>query len=397
MNLARKIRIFPNETQERKLWQSAGTARFIFNWTLARQEENNEQGKPFLSNNELRKEITKLKKTNEFQWLKEVSNNVAKQAVKDACDAYRKWFDSMSGKSKAKQDKPNFKSRHKSKPSFYNDTDKLKVKENQVLIEKVGWVNMKEQLPIDVKYMNPRVSFDGKYWYISVGVEIDAFEVLLTEESKGIDLGVKDLAICSDGKVYKNINKSRKIRKLEKRLHRLECSKARKYEANVKQKVYYQTGSKKGELKSITYHRSLSECGNYQKVKQEIKLIHRRINCIRQNHIHQATAAIVKTKPSRIVMETLNVKGMLKNKHLSKAIAQQKLYEFKRQIGYKSKLYKIEFVQVPMNYPSSKKCSGCGNMKQDLKLSDRTYKCNCCGLEIDRDFNASLNLANYVS
>ena len=159
MILAKKIRLHPSSEQEKKLWQSVGTARFVYNWTLGRQEENYKNGGKFISDNDLRKEITRLKKS-ELNWLNEVSNNVAKQAVKDACEAYKKFFKGLSNK-------PRFKSRKRSKKSFYNDNIKLKVKENKlILIEKVGWIKTNEQLPIGVKYFNPRISFDNKYWYI---------------------------------------------------------------------------------------------------------------------------------------------------------------------------------------------------------------------------------------
>jgi putative transposase len=198
MILARKVRIIPNKEQEQQLWKSVGTARFIYNWTLAIQEENYKNGGKFISDNDLRKELTILKKTEEYKWLNEVSNNVSKQAVKDACNAYKNFFRGLS-------EKPKFKSRRKSKPSFYNDNIKLKVKNNIVLIEKVGWINTSEQLPIDVKYNNPRISYDGKYWYISVGIEVENPVVELTGESIGIDVGIKDLAICSNGMTFKNI------------------------------------------------------------------------------------------------------------------------------------------------------------------------------------------------
>ena len=182
-----KIRLRPTEEQEQALWKSAGTARFVYNWTLARQEENYANGGKFISGNDLRKEITQLKKA-ELPWLKEVSNNVAKQAVKDACDAYKRFFKKLS-------DKPKFKSRKKSKPSFYNDNEKLKVKESSVLIEKVGWVKIKKNsIPTGSKYSNPRVSFDGKYWFLSVGIEKEQSQVELTGESIGVDVGIS--AIC---------------------------------------------------------------------------------------------------------------------------------------------------------------------------------------------------------
>ena len=176
MILGTKVRLHPTKEQEQKLWQSVGTARFIYNWTLARQEENYKNGSKFISDNDLRKELTLIKKL-DLNWLNEVSNNVAKQAVKDGCEAYKKFFKGLA-------DKPRFKSRRKSKPSFYNDTSKLKVKENIVLIEKVGWINIKKNaIPMDCKYTNPRISFDGKYWFIAVGIEKEHPVVELTNES----------------------------------------------------------------------------------------------------------------------------------------------------------------------------------------------------------------------
>ena len=306
MILAKKIKLYPTEEQEQKLWQSVGTARFIYNWTLNRQEENYKNGDKFIKDSDLRKEITQLKK-DELSWLNEVSNNVAKQAVKDCCNAYKNFF-------KGLVDKPKFKSRKKSKPSFYNDTSKLKAKEKSVLIEKIGWVKTKEQVPMDVKYTNPRIIYDNKYWYLSVGIEQEQPTIQLTDESLGIDVGVKDLAVCSNGMTFKNIN--------------------------------------------------------------------------------QITTKIVKTKPSRVVMEDLNIKGMMKNKHLSKTVAEQCLYDFKMKMKYKCEFYGIEFVEADRYYPSSKLCSCCGSIKKDLKLKDRIYKCSC-GLNINRDYNASINLSRY--
>ena len=374
MILAKKVRLYPTEIQEQKLWQSVGTARFIYNWTIARQEENYKNGGKFISDNDLRKEITQLKKS-ELQWLKEVSNNVAKQAVKDACDSYKRFFKGLA-------DKPRFKSRKKSKPSFYNDNCKLKVEDKSVLIEKVGWINIKPySIPLGVKYSNPRISFDGKYWYISVGVERELSKVKLTDESIGIDVGVKYLAICSNGMTFKNINKTKEVKRLKKVLKRKQRKVSRKYEIN---KI------KKGGENRCQFKKT----NNIIKLEKEIRLLHRRLTNIRSNHIHQATNKIVKIKPSRVVMETLNIKGMMKNRHLSKAIAEQCLYEFKRQIQYKCKKYGIEFVEADKWFPSSKTCSYCGAINKDLKLKDRVYQCSC-GLKIDRDLNASINLSRY--
>ncbi|SHK35327.1 putative transposase [Hathewaya proteolytica DSM 3090] len=369
MILGKKVRLFPTKVQEQKLWQSVGTARFIYNWTLARQEENYKNGDKFISDNDLRKELTILKKT-KLNWLNEVSNNVAKQAVKDGCEAYKKFFKGLA-------DRPRFKSRRKSKPSFYNDTSKLKVKESSVLIEKVGWVNTKKNsIPMNCKYTNPRISFDGKYWFISVGIEKENPIVELTTESIGIDVGIKDLAICSNGMTFKNINKTRVVKQLEKRLRRLQRRVSRKYLKNKEGSKFVKTS-------------------NIIKIEKQIKLLHRKLANIRSNHNHQATNKIVKTKPSRVVMETLNITGMMKNKHLSKAIAKQCLYEFKRQMQYKCEFNGIEFVEADKWYPSSKTCSECGHVKSKLSLSERTYICEECGCVIDRDFNASINLSRY--
>ena len=366
MILGKKVRLKPTKAQELKMWKSVGTARWIYNWTLARQQENYKQGYKFISDNELRKEITEMKQLEEFKWLFDVSNNVAKQAVKDACNAYKNYF-------QGKAEFPRFKSRKRSRLSFYNDTEKLKVKANKrVLIEKVGWMQTSEQIPVGLKYCNPRVSFDGKYWYLSVGIEQAFKKEKLTDEVIGIDLGITTLAVCSNGNKVKNINKTIVVRKIEKCLRRLQRSVSRKYEMNKEGDRYAKTS-------------------NCIKIEKQIQRLHRRLANIRTNHIHQATNAIVKTKPCKVVMEDLNVKGMMKNRHLSKAIQQQKFKEFSRQMKYKCEKYGIEFMEVDRFFPSSKKCSSCDEIKKDLKLKDRVYTCKC-GFKMDRDLNAALNL-----
>jgi putative transposase len=370
MILAKKVRLFPSDAQEKVLWKSAGTARFIYNWTLARQEENHKEGGKFKSDNELRKEITQMKKDAAYGWLNEVSNNVAKQAVKDACDAYKRFFKKVA-------EKPKFKSRKRSKPSFYNDNVKIKFRGRAVLLEKIGWVRIKsEQVPLGVRYSNPRVTYDGKYWYLAVGIEREKPEFELTGESLGIDVGIKELAICSSGKVYKNINKTEEVKKKEKKIRRLQRKVSRKYEMNKSGGKFVKTG-------------------NIVKLERQIRLLHRKVGNIRNNYLHQTTSEIVKTKPSRVVMETLNIRGMMSNRHLAKAIAKQGLYEFRRQLKYKCEFNGIEFVEADKWYPSSKTCSECGHIKARLSLSERTYICEECGCVIDRDYNASINLSRY--
>lgn len=369
MILSNKIRLKPNKHQEYLLYKSANTARFVYNWTLGRQKDNYANGGKFISDNDLRKELTQLKKR-ELSWLSEVSNNVAKQAVKDGCNSYKNFFKGLAKF-------PKFKKKGRSKLSFYNDNVKLKVKEFKVLIEKVGWVRTSEQLPMNTKYTNPRISYDGKYWYISVGTERESPTLKLNKLSIGIDLGVKELAVCSNGRIYKNINKSKRIKKLKKVLKRLQRQVSRKYE------------------KSKEVNNRYEKSQNIVKLEKRIRLVHRRISNIRNNNLHQITNEIAKTKPSRVVMEDLNVKGMMKNKYLSRAIAEQNFHKFITYMKYKCEFNGIEFVQVPRFYPSSKTCSHCGTIKKDLKLSDRVFKCEC-GHTLDRDLNASINLANYT-
>lgn len=353
------------------MFQSAGTSRWAYNWTLAKQEENYKNGGKFLQDGDLRKELTQIKKTAELKWINNYSNNITKQAIKDACDAYKKFFKKLS-------DKPKFKSKRKSRPAFYQDTDKIKFKNGKVRLEKIGWVTLseKDRIPKDSKYTNPRVTFDGVHWYVSVGIETPQEQVELTDESIGIDVGLKDLAICSNGVVAKNINKSKKIKKLEKKMRRLQRKVSNKYLKN-----------KKGE--------SYRKTRNIIKLENSIKKLHRRLDNVRTDYRHKVTTEIVKTKPSRIVMESLNIKGMMKNKHLSKAIAQQGLYNFKSMIQYKSKRIGTEFVEADKWYPSSKTCSECGHVKTKLSLSERVFECECCGIVIDRDLNASINLSRY--
>jgi len=366
-----KVRLEPNRKQNTELFRNSGTARFIYNWTLAKQEENYKSGGKFISDNDLRKELTQLKKTDELKWLNTVSNNVAKQAVKDGCDAYKKFFKKLA-------EKPRFKSRKKSKPSFYNDNVKIKFTPTHVQLEKLGKVKMSERnrIPTDSKYSNPRIGFDGINWYVSVGVEWNPEDMELTEESIGIDLGIKDLAICSNGMTFKNINKTRTIRKKEKKLRRLQRRVSRKYQMNKEGVSYVKTR-------------------NIVKLEKRIRKAHKTLDNIRTDYRHKATTEIVKTKPSRIVMETLNVKGMMKNRHLSKAVAQQGLFEFKTMIKYKAERSGIEFVEADKWFPSSKTCSDCGYVKPKLSLSEREFMCESCGSVIDRDKNASYNLSEY--
>lgn len=366
-----KVRLEPNNNQKTKLFQSAGTARWAYNWVLSRQEENYKNGNKFLSDKILRKELTQLKKT-ELKWLNKYSNNITKQAIKDCCEAYKKFFKGLSNK-------PKFKSKKKSKLSFYQDTEKTKFTETHVRLEKIGWVKLSEynRIPANSKHSNPRISFDGVHWYISVGIELEQTITELTNVSIGIDVGIKDLAICSHKEeAYKNINNTNRVKKLEKRLRRLQRRISKKYEKNKAGRSYVKTG-------------------NIIKLESNIRKLHKKLDNIRTDYRLKVTTEIVKAKPSRIVMESLNISGMLKNKHLSKAVAKQGFYELKTMIKYKAKKYVIECIEADKWYPSSKTCSECGYIKSKLSLSERIFTCECCGAIFDRDKNASINLSRY--
>ena len=376
-----KVQLNPNNKQLTKLFQYAGCNRFAYNWAIAREQENHKQGNKFLSDCELRKEFTKMKKLDEYKWLNDISNNVTKQAIKDACNSYKRFF---KGKSKH----PKFKSKKNSKQSFYQDNVAIKFTDTHVKIEgfaisrkknkqKLNWIKLceKGRIPTNCKYMNPRFTFDGLHWWLSVGIETDDNLDIPTKEGIGIDLGLKDLAICSDGNIYENINKTTKVKRLEKKKRRLQRSISRKYNMNKEGERYKKTS-------------------NIVKREKELLKLSKRLTNIRHNHLHQTTSEIIKRKPSFICIEDLNVSGMMKNKHLSKAVQQQGFYEFRRQVEYKSAWNNIPVIIADRFFPSSKLYSCCGEIKKDLKLSDRIYQCEC-GNIIDRDYQASLNLKRY--
>lgn len=378
-----KIKLKPNNKQQSKMFQFVGAKRFSYNWVIAKQQENYKNGGKFISDNELRKEFTQLKKQEEYKWLYSISNNVTKQAIKDACISYKRFF-----KGQAKF--PKFKSKKFDRPSFYVDNVKIKFTNTHVKLEniavskkknkaKLNWVRLceKNKIPIDCKYINPHVVYDGENWFICVGIECQDNTNVPKNKGVGIDLGIKDLAICSDKNTYKNINKSNKIKKLEKRKRRLQRKISKKYLINKEGSSYRKTSN---IIKSE---------------KKLLKLNHRLTN-IRDNYLYQTTSEIIKRKPSFITIEDLNVSGMMKNKYLSKAVQQQKFYEFRRQLEYKCKWNNIELRIVDRFFPSSKMCHECGSIKKDLKLSDRTYICEECGIVIDRDYQASLNLRDCI-
>lgn len=416
-----KIRLLPNNKQRTKLFQFAGAARFAYNWALGKQMENFRGGKKLQSDYDLRKEFTLLRNSGEYSWLLGVSNNVTKQAIKDLCKAYGNFFRKQKqtgyvkyspkkiahyariGKKLTVYDMnghPKFRSRKNGDFRFYQDNVKIHFMDTHVKLENIAgskkrnrqmlnWIRLAERnrIPVNAKYANPRITFDGENWWLSIGIvsQLKPMRGLRFvrrqparpyTEGVGIDLGIKDLAIISDTNKVKNINKTHTIKKLKKTRRRLQRQVSRKYQMNKKGDSYCKTS-------------------NIIKSKKRLLRINHRMTNIRANHVHQATAAIIKRKPIFVCLEDLNVQGMMKSRHLSEKVQEQNFYEFRRQIEYKAHWAKIPVVIADRWYPSSKTCVKCGHIKKDLKLTDRTYVCPHCGNVIDRDFQAALNLKRY--
>ncbi len=370
-----KTEINPTEEQKVKIRKTIGTCRYIYNFYLAHNKELHDNGEKFMNgksfsvwlNNEY------LPKNPDKLWIKEVSSKSVKRSIENGCVAFTRFFKHQSAF-------PNFKRKGKSDVKMYfvkNNPKDCRCERHRINIPSLGWVRMKEKgyLPTTKDgyvIKSGHVSIKADRYYVSVLIEIPNNKIANnSNEGIGIDLGLKDFAIVSNSKTYKNINKSAKLKKLEKQLIREQRSLSRKYE-----------NLKKGES---------TQRANIQKQKLNVQKLHHKIDDIRTDYINKTIAEIVKTKPSYITIEDLNVSGMMKNKHLSKAVASQKFYEFRTKLQAKCKEIGIELRVVDRWYPSSKTCHCCGAIKKDLKLSDRIFQCDC-GYTEDRDFNAALNL-----
>lgn len=377
-----RVMLHPNNKQRSRLFQCAGVARWAYNWALGREQENHTAGGKFLSSFALCRELTVLKQQPEFAWLNDSSRAITTAAIKDAVTAYENFF-----KGKAKF--PRFKSKGKSRPSFYLEGRKVEIRPQHARIEKLSpdlrkgktfnWVKLAERnkLPIGGRALSARVTYDGLNWWLSAVFELPDSQEAPCGEPIGIDLGIKDLAVCSDGTVFENINHSREVRRLEKKLRRLQRRLSRKYEMNKAGQKFVKTS-------------------NIRKLETQVLRVRRRLTNIRQNQRHQSTAAIVKKQPRMVVMEDLNVSGMMKNHHLAKAIQEQGFFEFIRQMAYKSQWHNIRFVQADRFFPSSQICSRCGERWKGTKdLSVRKWTCPNCGAVLLRDLNAATNLKNY--
>ena len=370
-----KTEINPTEEQKVRIRKTIGTCRFIYNFYLAHNKELHESGKKFMSSSRFRVWLNNEYIPNhpEYSWIKEAYSKSVTQAVNDGQTTFTRFFNHKSAF-------PNFKKKGRSDVKMYfvrNNPKDCLCERHRIKIPSLGWVRIKEKGYIPTTkdgyvIKSGHVSIKADRYYVSVLIEIPDHRIVNnSSEGIGIDLGLKDFAIVSNGKTYKNINKSAKLKKLEKRLIREQRSLSRKYE-----------NLKKGES---------TQKRNIQKQRLKIQKLHHRIDNIRTDYINKIIAEIVKTKPSYITIEDLNVSGMMKNKHLSKAVASQKFYEFKTKLEAKCREYGIELRIVDRWFPSSKTCHCCKNIKKDLKLSDRIFRCDCGYIE-DRDFNAALNL-----
>ena len=370
-----KTEINPTEEQKVKIRKTIGTCRYIYNFYLAHNKELHDNGEKFKSgksfsvwlNNEY------LPQNPDKLWIKEVSSKSVKHSIENGCVAFTRFFKHQSAF-------PNFKRKGKSDVKMYfvkNNPKDCRCERHRINIPSLGWVRMKEKgyFPTTKDgyvIKSGHVSIKADRYYVSVLIEIPNNKIANnSNKGIGIDLGLKDFAIVSNGKTYKNINRSTRIKKLEKQLIREQRSLSRKYE-----------NLKKGES---------TQRANIQKQRLKVQKLHHKMDNIRTDYINKTIAEIVKTKPSYITIEDLNVKGMMKNRCLSKAVASQKFYEFRTRLKAKCDENGIELRVADRFYPSSKTCHHCGSVRKNLKLSDRIYRCEC-GYVADRDFNAALNL-----
>jgi len=375
---AYKTEINPTTEQKRIIHQTLGVCRFIYNFYLGHNKEVYEKEKRFVSGMDFSKWLNNefIPNNQDYKWIKEVSTKAVKQAIMNGEKAFKRFF---KGESKF----PKFKKKKRNNIKAYfpkNNTTDWSINRHRLKIPTLGFVQLKEKgyIPTNSEVTSGTVSYEAGRYYVSVLIKEEVKQNNLPySESIGIDLGIKEFAVISNDIQYKNINKTKKAKKLEKKLKREQRRLSKKYE-NKKKKGGNATTSAKNINKQILI----------------VQKLHQNLKNIRQNFVNQIVSELVKIKPKSITIEDLNIKGMMKNKHLSKAIAQQNFYYFRTKLENKCKQNGIELRVVSKWYPSSKTCACCGNIKKDLQLSERIYICEECGYEKDRDLNAAINLKN---
>ncbi|HFL3264136.1 TPA: RNA-guided endonuclease InsQ/TnpB family protein [Clostridioides difficile] len=380
MKRAYKIEINPTTEQKSKIHQTIGVSRFIYNFYIAHNKEVYESKGEFISGMDFSKWLNNeyIPNNQDMKWIKDVSSKATKQAIMNGDKAFKDFFKKTKGF-------PKFKKKKNQDVKAYfpknNKTD-WTIERHRVKIPTLGWVRLKEfgYIPINSIVKSGTVSQKSDRYYVSILVKEDDIQVSkCTNEGIGIDLGIKDFAICSNGSKFKNINKTSTVKKVEKKLKREQRKLSRKYESL--------------KVRNKNIKEGVATRQNIQKQIVKVQKIHQRLANIRTDYINKTVSQVIEQKPSYITIEDLNVSGMMKNKHLSKAISSQKFFEFRTKLTAKCKQNNIELRVVNRCYPSSKTCSQCGEVNKGLKLKDRVYKCEC-GLSLDRDLNASINLKN---
>lgn len=373
-----KVRIYPTKSQRELIWKHVHASRFIWNYMLSLQIENYKNGGKFITSYGMNYLLKPLREKEEYQWLKEISYKTLQRTCADLADAYIRFFNGDGY--------PKFKSKKKAKIAFPVRCDGTYFKNEYICIEKIGKIKYRSDFAFPngrgYKFQNVRFTYlNGKY-YISFVMEHENQVYNLTDSAMGIDLGIKELAVVAYGNkkyVFNNINKSKQMRSLDKKLRYVMKVASRKYEESRKRTGKY------------------TKTKNIIKEEDKMRRLYSRMTNIRNNYTHQITHFLVSLLPNKVVMENLGVTDMLQNKRMSKYVHNQRFFMFINQMKYKCEWMGIQFVQVDRYFPSSKMCSCCGNIKKDLKLSDRTYVCSNCGLVIDRDYNAAINLMKYVA
>lgn len=372
MLITYKTEINPTSSQIDKINKTLGVCRFLYNNYISENIKAYKNNKSFITGYNFDKYVNHTLIPNNL-WIKDAYSKARKKAIMNAEMAFKNFF---KGKTKF----PRFKKKGKCYNSFYfvkNSKMDCIIQRHRIKVPSLGFVRLKEKgyIPVGKTVKSGHISKQANKYFVSVIIDIDASKPISTyNNGLGIDLGIKEFAVLSTGKIYKNINKLRVIKNIEKRLKREQKRLSKKYE-----------NKKKG---IATLNRNI-----YKKISKIQKLYYR-LSCIRTDYINKIVNEVVKTKPQFITIENLNITGMMKNRHLSKAISNQKFYEFRTKLINKAKILNIEIRLADTFYPSSKLCSCCNNIKHDLELKDRIYKCKYCGLEMDRDYNASLNLMN---
>lgn len=365
INKSFKTQLNPTPKQKQLFHEYAGLSRFAYNWGLSKQIENYENGGKFLSAITLNKILVEEKRNGNFAWMYSYSKSTPQEALRNLEQAFKTFFQNVKKNKKGKKGYPRFKSKHKSPPKFcVSGKNEIHVEQGKIRLPRIGWVKLfeKDYIP-EGRYYTARISYKAGKWFVSVQKEIEVEDTPTNDNIVGIDLGIKSIAVTSDGEELPNPKfydrYQDKIKREQRKLQRKE------------------KGSRR-----------------YGKQKIRLQKAHYKKSCYRNNFLHEFTTSVVKAKPSMVVMEDLNISGMLKNRKLSRSISDLGLYELQRQLEYKCSWNGIDFVLADRFFPSSKTCSQCGKVKDELSLSERTYTCEC-GLEIDRDLNAAINLRKY--